>query len=76
MSPVREEIFGPVVVVLPFDDDEEAIAIANSTDFGLYDYVFTADSEKGFRTAAGCARATSASTPRSATWKPRSAASR
>jgi acyl-CoA reductase-like NAD-dependent aldehyde dehydrogenase len=51
MSPVREEIFGPVVVVVPFDDDDEAVAIANSTDFGLYDYVFTADSEKGFRTA-------------------------
>ena len=51
MKPVREEIFGPVVVVVPFDDDDEAVAIANSTDFGLYDYVFTGDSEKGFRTA-------------------------
>jgi acyl-CoA reductase-like NAD-dependent aldehyde dehydrogenase len=51
MKPVREEIFGPVVVVVPFDDDDEAVAIANSTDFGLYDYLFTADSEKGFRTA-------------------------
>ena len=51
MKPVREEIFGPVVVVVPFDDDDEAVAIANSTDFGLYDYVFTRDSEKGFRTA-------------------------
>jgi acyl-CoA reductase-like NAD-dependent aldehyde dehydrogenase len=51
MKPVREEIFGPVVVVVPFDDDDEAVAIANGTDFGLYDYVFTADSEKGFRTA-------------------------
>jgi acyl-CoA reductase-like NAD-dependent aldehyde dehydrogenase len=51
MTPVREEIFGPVVVVIPFDDDDEAVAIANSSDFGLYDYVFTADSEKGFRTA-------------------------
>jgi acyl-CoA reductase-like NAD-dependent aldehyde dehydrogenase len=51
MKPVREEIFGPVVVVVPFDDDDEAVAIANSTDFGLYDYVLTADSEKGFRVA-------------------------
>jgi acyl-CoA reductase-like NAD-dependent aldehyde dehydrogenase len=51
MKAVREEIFGPVVVVVPFDDDDEAIAIANSTDFGLYDYVLTADSEKGFRVA-------------------------
>jgi len=51
MKPVREEIFGPVVVVVPFDDADEAVAIANSTDFGLYDYVLTADSEKGFRVA-------------------------
>ena len=49
MGPVQEEIFGPVVVVLPFDDDEEAIAIANSTDFGLYDYVMTNDTERGYR---------------------------
>jgi acyl-CoA reductase-like NAD-dependent aldehyde dehydrogenase len=51
MKPVREEIFGPVVVVIPFDDDDEAVAIANSTEFGLYDYVLTADSERGFRVA-------------------------
>jgi acyl-CoA reductase-like NAD-dependent aldehyde dehydrogenase len=51
MRPVKEEIFGPVVVVLPFDDDEEAVAIANSTDFGLYDYVMTEDTERGFRLA-------------------------
>jgi phenylacetaldehyde dehydrogenase len=51
MQPVQEEIFGPVVVVLPFDDDDEAIAIANSTDFGLYDYVMTGDTERGYRMA-------------------------
>jgi acyl-CoA reductase-like NAD-dependent aldehyde dehydrogenase len=51
MTPVREEIFGPVVVVLPFDDEDEAVAIANGSDFGLYDYVFTRDSERGFRVA-------------------------
>jgi phenylacetaldehyde dehydrogenase len=52
MTVVREEIFGPVVVVVPFDGDEEvAIAIANSSEFGLYDYVFTADSEKAYRVA-------------------------
>jgi acyl-CoA reductase-like NAD-dependent aldehyde dehydrogenase len=52
MTVVREEIFGPVVVVVPFDgDEEEAIAIANSSEFGLYDYVFTADSEKAYRVA-------------------------
>ncbi len=51
MTPVREEIFGPVVVVVPFDDEEEGIALANGGDFGLYDYVFTRDSERGFRVA-------------------------
>jgi len=40
MTAVREEIFGPVIVTLPFDDEEEAISFANSSDFGLYDYVF------------------------------------
>ncbi|HEY5876939.1 MAG TPA: aldehyde dehydrogenase family protein [Ilumatobacteraceae bacterium] len=51
MTPVREEIFGPVVVVLPFDDEDEAVALANASDFGLYDYVFTKDSERGLRIA-------------------------
>lgn len=39
----REEIFGPVVVAMPFDDDAEAITLANSTEFGLYDYIWSAD---------------------------------
>ena len=43
MTPVREEIFGPVIVVVPFDSDEEAIAVANDSDYGLYDYVFSED---------------------------------
>jgi acyl-CoA reductase-like NAD-dependent aldehyde dehydrogenase len=47
----QQEIFGPVVTILPFDDDDEAVAIANSTDFGLYDYVMTSDTERGFRLA-------------------------
>ncbi len=47
----REEIFGPVVVVEAFDDDEEAIKLANDSDFGLYDYVFTSDSGRGMRVA-------------------------
>jgi acyl-CoA reductase-like NAD-dependent aldehyde dehydrogenase len=52
MKVVREEIFGPVVVVVPFDgDEEEAIAIANDGDFGLYDYVFSNDSEKAYPVA-------------------------
>jgi phenylacetaldehyde dehydrogenase len=32
---VQEEIFGPVLVALPFDDDEEAVALANDSEFGL-----------------------------------------
>ncbi|MGI8662999.1 MAG: aldehyde dehydrogenase family protein [Acidimicrobiales bacterium] len=51
MRAVQEEFFGPVVVVLPFDDEDEAIALANSTEFGLYDYVFTGDSARGMRVA-------------------------
>jgi acyl-CoA reductase-like NAD-dependent aldehyde dehydrogenase len=49
MTVVREEIFGPVIVALPFDDDEECIALANGTDYGLYDYVVTADIDRGMR---------------------------
>jgi acyl-CoA reductase-like NAD-dependent aldehyde dehydrogenase len=48
MRAVREEIFGPVLVVVPYDDDEEAIAIANDSDYGLYDYVFSEDTAKAY----------------------------
>ena len=51
MTVVQEEIFGPVVVVLPFDDEDEGIALANGTDFGLNDYVFTGDTARGVRVA-------------------------
>jgi phenylacetaldehyde dehydrogenase len=51
MRAVQEEFFGPVVVVLPFDDEDEAVALANGTEFGLYDYVFTADTARGMRVA-------------------------
>ena len=46
-----QEFFGPVVVVVPFDDEDEAVAIANGTEFGLYDYVFTADTARALRVA-------------------------
>ena len=48
---MREEIFGPVVVVVPFDDEDEAVAIANDSDFGLYDYVFTKDTARAWSVA-------------------------
>jgi hypothetical protein len=51
MTPVQQEIFGPVVVVVPFDDEDEGIAIANGTEFGLYDYVFSQDSDRAYRIA-------------------------
>jgi phenylacetaldehyde dehydrogenase len=51
MRVAREEIFGPVIVAIPFDDDDEGVAIANDTEFGLYDYVFTGDTARGMRVA-------------------------
>jgi acyl-CoA reductase-like NAD-dependent aldehyde dehydrogenase len=51
MAVARQEIFGPVLVVIPFDDEAEAIAIANDSDFGLYDYVFSGDTARAFDVA-------------------------
>ena len=51
MKVAREEIFGPVVVAIPFDDEEEGVAIANDSDFGLYDYVFSSDTSRAYRIA-------------------------
>jgi acyl-CoA reductase-like NAD-dependent aldehyde dehydrogenase len=48
---VQQEFFGPVVVVVPFDDEDEAVSIANGTEFGLYDYVFSADTTRCLRVA-------------------------
>jgi betaine-aldehyde dehydrogenase len=49
MKIVREEIFGPVLVVQLFDGEEEAIEIANDTIYGLAGGVFTSDTAKGLR---------------------------
>lgn len=45
----REEIFGPVICVIPFDDEDEAVRIANDTDFGLIAGVYSRDSARTLR---------------------------
>lgn len=47
-----EEIFGPVAVVHPFDTEAEALAIANSVEYGLTGSVWTSDLQRGHRVAA------------------------
>lgn len=51
MRIAREEIFGPVMSVLPCDNEEEAIAIANESPYGLSGAVFTRDPERGLSVA-------------------------
>ena len=51
MSVMRDEIFGPVLSIMPFDTEEEAIAIANDTPYGLTNYVHTQDPAKANRVA-------------------------
>jgi len=47
----QQEIFGPVVAVIPYTSEEEAIAIANNSSYGLNGSVFTTDVERGLRVA-------------------------
>ena len=51
MTIAREEIFGPVLSIIAYDDEEEAIAIANDTSYGLQAYVFSDDLERARRVA-------------------------
>ena len=51
MRIAREEIFGPVLVVIPFEDEEDAIRIANDSDYGLSGGVAAATREKALKIA-------------------------
>ncbi len=51
MRVVREEIFGPVLAVMPFDTEEEAVRLANDTEFGLAAGVWTSDLARAHRVA-------------------------
>jgi succinate-semialdehyde dehydrogenase/glutarate-semialdehyde dehydrogenase len=48
---LSQEVFGPVAPIVVFDTDEEAIAIANDTEYGLISYVFSGDLARAIRTA-------------------------
>ena len=51
-SLARQEVFGPVLAIIPFDDEADAVRIANDTDFGLAAYVQTMDLKRAHRVSA------------------------
>lgn len=51
MRIAQEEIFGPVLSVIPYDGDDDAVSIANDSDYGLCGGVFTADNDRGLGVA-------------------------
>ncbi len=51
MRIAREEIFGPVAVVIPYENEDEAIQIANDSEYGLHGAVFTADPQRAISIA-------------------------
>ena len=51
MAVAHQEIFGPVLPVIPFMDQDDEIALANDTEYGLAAYVFTTNLAKGLRAA-------------------------
>ena len=52
MTIAREEIFGPVLSIIPYDSDDDAVAIANDTPYGLSGYVSSGDQARACRIAA------------------------
>ncbi|TPQ37986.1 aldehyde dehydrogenase family protein [Cupriavidus pinatubonensis] len=51
MAIAREEVFGPVIVIIPYDDEEDAIAIANDSPYGLAGYISSGDAARAHRVA-------------------------
>jgi aldehyde dehydrogenase (NAD+) len=51
MTIAREEVFGPVLAILPYDNEDEAVRIANDTVYGLSSYVASGDPERALRVA-------------------------
>ena len=51
MRVAQEEVFGPVLAVIPFSDEEELLALANGVDYGLAAGIWTADTSKALRLA-------------------------
>ena len=60
MTIAREEIFGPVLIVIPFDDDDDAVRIANDNQYGLGGYVTGLRRAGAWRSPGGCGPASSA----------------
>jgi len=48
---LAQEVFGPVAPIVTFDTDEEAIALANDTEYGLISYIYSSDLKRAIRTA-------------------------
>jgi acyl-CoA reductase-like NAD-dependent aldehyde dehydrogenase len=53
MTVAQDEIFGPVIALLSFEDEEDAVRIANDSNYGLFGAVFTHDNDRAYRIARG-----------------------